>query len=59
MSGERGLPPVLTLLLTMKKIVVIDIDQELLPVSPSHMSRTTIMNAETGVRPPEAWETMQ
>ena len=58
-NGESELPPILTFLLTMKRMVVIDTDQELLPVSLSRMLRTTTMSAETRIHLPKAWEMMR
>ena len=58
MNGEGELPPILTSLLTVKRMVVIDADQGLLPVSLSRMMRTTIMSAETEINFPKAWEMM-
>jgi len=40
-------------------MIVTDPDQGLLLVNPSHMMRTTTMNAETGAHLPKAWEMMQ
>ena len=56
MNDENKLPPILTFLLTIKRMVVIDTDQELLLVSHSHMLRTTTMSAETEIHLPKAWE---
>ena len=55
-NGESELPLILTSLLTMKRMVVIDADQELLLVSFSHMLRTTTISAETEIHLPKAWE---
>ena len=44
MNDEGELPLILTSLLTMKRMVVIDVGQELLQVSLSHMIRTTTMS---------------
>ena len=59
MNGESELPLILTSLLTMKRMVVIDADQELLIISLSRMLRTTTMSAEIGIHLPMAWEMMQ
>ena len=58
-NGEGELPPILTSLLTMKRMVVIDPDQGLLLVSLSHMMGTTTMSAETRTHLSKAWEMMQ
>ena len=58
-NGESELPLILTSLLTMKRMVVIDADQELLIMSLSRMLRTTTMSAETGIHLLMAWEMMQ
>jgi len=47
MHDEDELPPCLTPLLMMRRIVVIDIDQGLLLVSLSYMKKNTIVNADT------------
>ena len=49
----------MTSLLTMRRMVVIDLGQGLLIMSFSHMMRTTTMNAETGAHFPKAWEIMR
>ena len=54
MNEEGEPPPFLISLLTLKMMVVIDVDQGLLPVSLSHMMRTTTMSAETGAHLPRA-----
>ena len=45
MNGEGELPPIMNSLLTVKGMVVINVDQGLL-VSLSYMMRTTIMSTE-------------
>ena len=47
MHNEDELPPSLTPLLTVRRMVVIDIDQGLLLVSLSHMNRNTTVNVDT------------
>ena len=47
MHNEDELPPSLTPLLMMRRMVVINVDQGLLLVSLSHMKRNTIVNAST------------
>ena len=47
MHNEDELPPSLTPLLMVGRMVVIDVDQELLLVSLSHMKRNTTMNVDT------------
>ena len=56
MNDENKLPPILTFLLTIKRMVVIDTDQELLLVSHSRILRTTTMSVETEIHLPKAWE---
>ena len=55
-NGKRELCPFLALLLMIKRIVVIDANQELLLVSLSRMMRMSIMNAEAEICLPKAWE---
>ena len=59
MNGEGELLPTLTSLLTMRKMIVIDLDQGYLLVSPSRMIRTITMNVEKGAYLPKAWEMMR
>ena len=59
MNSEGELPPILTSLLTMKRMIVIDLDQGLLPTSLSRMMMTTTMSAEVGTYLPKAWEMMR
>ena len=54
MNGEVELPPILTFLLMMKRMVVIDLGQGLLLVSLSRMMRTTNISAEAGTHLPKA-----
>ena len=54
MNGEGEPPPILTSLLTMRRMVVIDSDQGLLLVSLSRMIRTITMSAETRTHFPKA-----
>ena len=56
MHSEDELPPNLTPLLMVRRIVVIDVDQGLLLVSLSHMKRNTTVNVDTRARLTEAWE---
>ena len=56
MHSEDELPPNLTPLLMVRRIVVIDVDQGLLLVSLSHMKRNTTVNVDTRARLAEAWE---
>ena len=56
MHSEDELPPNLTPLLMVRRIVVIDVDQGLLLVSLSHMKRNTTINVDTRARHAEAWE---
>ena len=58
-NGESELPPVLTLLLTMKRMVAIDTDQELPLVSLSCMLKISTLSAEIGVHSPKAREAMR
>ena len=58
MHDEDELPPILTPLLMVRRTVVIDVDQGLLLVSPSHMKRNTIVNVDTRAQLLEAWEMM-
>ena len=58
MHDEDELPPILTPLLMVRRTVVIDVDQGLLLVSPSHMNRNTIVNVDTRAQLLEAWEMM-
>ena len=58
MQDEDELPPGLTPLLMVRRIVVIDIDQGLLLVSLSHMKRNTTVNVDTKAQHAEDWETM-
>ena len=58
MHDKDELPPSLTPLLMVRRTVVIDVDQGLLLVSPSHMKRNTIVNVDTRARLLEAWEMM-
>ena len=55
-NGESKLPQIRTSLPRMRRMVVIDADQELLLVSFSHMLRTTTISAETEIHLPKAWE---
>ena len=59
MNGEGELLPTLTSLLTMRKMIVIDLDQGYLLVSPSRMIRTITMSAGTGAHPLKAREMMR
>ena len=59
MNSEGKLPPILTIFLAMKRMVVIDPSQRLPLVSLSRMMRTTTVNAETRAHLPKAWEMMQ
>ena len=59
MNGEGELPPILTSLLTMKRIIVIDLDQGLLLLNLSRMMKTTTMSVKTGTYLPKAWEMMR
>ena len=56
MNSEGELPPILTSLLMMKRMIVIDLDQGLLLASLSRMMRTTTMSTEAGTYLPKAWE---
>ena len=58
MHDEDELPPGLTPLLMVRRMVVIDVDQGLLLVSLSLMKRNTTMNADTRAQLAEDWETM-
>ena len=49
MNSEGKLPPILTSLLTMKRMVVIDIDHRLPIISLSRMMRIATMGVETGI----------
>ena len=56
MYDEDELPPGLTPLLMVRRMVVIDVDQGHLLVSLSHMKRNTTMNVDTRARLTKAWE---
>ena len=56
MHDEDELPPSLTPLLMVRRMVVIDVDQGHLLVSLSHMKRNTITNVDTRARLTKAWE---
>ena len=56
MHDEDELPPSLTPLLMVRRMVVIDVDQGHLLVSLSHMKRNTTMNVDTRARLTKAWE---
>ena len=58
MHIEDELPPYLIPLLTMRRIVVIDIGQGLLLVNLSHMKRSTTVNGDTRAQLTEGWEMM-
>ena len=58
MHDEDELPPHLTPLPTMKRVVVIDVGQGLLLMNLSHMKRSIIVNADTRAQLTEGWETM-
>ena len=58
MHIEDELPPYLIPLLTMRRIVVIDVGQGLLLVNLSHMKRSTTVNADAKAQLTEGWETM-
>ena len=58
MNGEGELPPIMNSLLTVKGMVVINVDQGLL-MSLSYMMRTTIMSTEIEIHLPKAWEIMR
>ena len=55
MSGESELSSILTI----KRMAVIDVDQELLLESHYFMLRTTTMSIKTEIHLPKAWEMMQ
>ena len=59
MNSEGKLPPIMTSLLMMRRMVVTNPDQGLLLMSLSHMMRTTTMSAEIGAHLPKVWEMMQ
>ena len=56
MHDKDELPPNLTPLLMVRRIVVIDVNQGLLLVSLSHMERNTTVNVDTRAQLAEAWE---
>ena len=58
MHDEDELPPGLTPLLMVRRMVVIDVDQGLLLVSLSLIKRNTTMNADTRAQLAEDWEMM-
>ena len=58
MHIEDELPPYLIPLLTMRRIVVIDVGQGLLLVNLSHMKRSTTVNVDAKAQLTEGWETM-
>ena len=58
MHDEDELSPSLTPPLTMRRMVVINVDQGLLLMSFSHMKRNATVNVDTRARLVEAWEMM-
>ena len=58
MHSEDELPPHLIPLLTMRRIVVIDIGQGLLLVNLSHMKMSTMVNADARAQLTEGRKTM-
>ena len=56
MHDKDELPPSLTPLLMMRRMVVIEVDQGLLLVNLSHMKRNTIVNTDTRAQLTEDWE---
>ena len=56
MHNEDELPPSLTPLLMVRRMVIIDADQGLLLVRLSHMKRNTTTNVDTRARLTKAWE---
>ena len=56
-EDDDELPPGLTPLLRMRRMVVINVDQGLLLMSLSHMKRNTIVSADTRAQLAEDWET--
>ena len=56
MHDKDELPPGLTPLLMMRRMVVIDVGQGLLLVSLSHMKRNTIVSVDTRAKLVEDWE---
>ena len=56
MHNEDELPPSLTPLLMVRRMVVIDVDQGHLLASLSHMKRNTTTNVDTRARLTKAWE---
>jgi len=59
MHNENELPPRLIPLPTMRRIAVINIDEGLLLANPSHMKRSTIVNAYARAPFIEDWEMMR
>ena len=59
MHNENELTPHLVPPPTMRRIAVIDVDQGLLLVNPSHMKRSTTMNADARAQLTEGWEMMR
>ena len=57
--NENELPPRLIPPLTVRRIVVIDVDQGLLLANPSHIKRSTIVNADARAPFTEDWEVMR
>ena len=58
MHNEDELPPHLIPLSMMRRIAVIDVDQDLLLVNPSHMKRSTTVDADAKAQLKEGWEMM-
>ena len=58
MHNEDELLPHLIPLSTMKRIAVIDVDQGLLLINPSHLKRSTIINADVRAQLIEGWKMM-
>ena len=59
MHTENEILPRLIPLPMMRRIAVIDVDQGLLLVNPSHMKRRTTVNADARAQLTEDWEMMQ
>ena len=59
MHNENELPPRLVPPPTMRRIAVIDVDQELPLANPSHMKKSIIANADARAPFTEDWVMMQ
>ena len=58
MHNENELLPYLIPLPTMRRIAVINVDQGILLVNPSHRKRSATMNVDARAQLTEGWEMM-